>query len=94
MIKFHPPSADARRRIWEVMTNQFQLPVEPKLKDDLVHMFPHATGRDIKGLTKLTAKFCAHKNVPPTADVFIRCSVFRGLDLASEYAVTLAEAAE
>ena len=94
MIKFHPPVADARRRIWEVMTDQFQLPVEPKLKDDLVYMFPTATGRDIKGLTKLTAKFCAHKKVKPTADVFIRCSIFRGLDLAPEYAELLAEAAE
>ncbi len=94
MIKFHPPVADARRRIWGVMTEQFQLPVEPKLLDDLVYMFPSATGRDIKGLTKLTAKFCAHKQVKPTADVFIRCSIFRGLDLAPEYAETLAQAAE
>jgi hypothetical protein len=94
MIKFHPPVADARRRIWQVMTEQFQLPVESKLLDDLVYMFPTATGRDIKGLTKLTAKFCSHKNVKPTSDVFIRCSVFRGLDLAPEYAETLAQAAE
>ncbi len=94
MIKFHPPVADARRRIWGVMTEQFQLPVEPKLLDDLVYMFPTATGRDIKGLTKLTAKFCSHKNVKPTSDVFIRCSIFRGLDLAPEYAETLAQAAE
>jgi hypothetical protein len=59
-----------------------------------VHMFPAATGRDIKGLTKLTAKFCNQKNLPPTADMFIRCAVFRGLDLAPEYAGALAEAAE
>src|SRR6516165_5025820 len=94
MIKFHPPTADARRRIWEVMTEQFNLTVEEKLKDDLVHMFPRATGRDIKGLTKLTAKFCNQKNMAPTAEVFIRCSVFRGLDLAPEYSAELAEAAE
>ncbi|WP_036259332.1 ATP-binding protein [Methylocapsa aurea] len=94
MIKFHPPTADARRRIWEVMTQQFALPVEEKLKDDLVHMFPAATGRDIKGLTKLTAKFCNQKNVPPTAEVFIRCSVFRGLDLAHPAEAPIAAAAE
>jgi hypothetical protein len=94
MIKFNPPTAEARRRIWDVMTEQFKLPVAEKLKDDLVHMFPKATGRDIKGLTKLTAKFCSQKNLPPTADMFIRCSVFRGLDLAPEFSETLAEAAE
>lgn len=96
MIKFHPPTADARRRIWDVMTQQFQLPVDPKLKDDLVNMFPKATGRDIKGLTKLTAKFCSHKNVPPTAEVFVRCSVFRGLDYQAlpGQEIPVAEAAE
>ncbi len=94
MIKFNPPTPEARRRIWDVMTEQFKLPVAETLKDDLVHMFPTATGRDIKGLTKLTAKFCSQKNLPPTADMFIRCSVFRGLDLAPEFSETLAEAAE
>lgn len=94
MIKFNPPTPDARRRIWEVMTEQFQLDVAPKLKDELVYMFPNASGRDIKGLTKLTAKFCSHKNMQPAADVFIRCSIFRGLDLAPEYAASLAAAAE
>ncbi|QXX73449.1 ATP-binding protein [Methylovirgula sp. HY1] len=94
MIKFNPPTPDARRRIWEVMTEQFQLDVAPKLKDELVHMFPNASGRDIKGLTKLTAKFCNHKNMTPGAEVFIRCSIFRGLDLAPEYAAALAAAAE
>jgi len=95
MIKFHAPVDDARRRIWEVMTDQFQLPVEAALKDELVYMFPTATGRDIKGLTKLVAKFCHHKNVKPTAEVFVRCSIFRGLDLAPQYAETLlAQAAE
>lgn len=94
MIKFNPPTAEARRRIWDVMTDQFQLPVDTKLKDDLVYMFPTATGRDIKGLTKLTAKFCNQKSLPPTGEVFIRCSIFRGLDLAPEYTSELARAAE
>ncbi|MGO9135391.1 MAG: ATP-binding protein [Methylovirgula sp.] len=94
MIKFNPPTPDARRRIWEVMTDQFELDVDAKLKDELVYMFPNASGRDIKGLTKLTAKFCNQKNMKPEAEVFIRCSIFRGLDLAPEYAAQLATAAE
>lgn len=80
MIKFHPPLSDARRRIWQVMTEQFALEVDEKLIDELVEMFPAATGRDIKGLAKLTAKFCQHKKVAPSADAFMRCSVFRGMD--------------
>jgi hypothetical protein len=42
--------------------------------------FPQASGRDIKGLTKLVAKYCRHKKVAPTIDVFRRCAVFRGID--------------
>ena len=49
--------------------------------DELVETFPAATGRDIKGLAKLVAKYCHHKKVPPELDVFRRCAIFRGIDL-------------
>jgi hypothetical protein len=39
-----------------------------------------ATGRDIKGLTKLVAKFCNQKQVAPGLEVFRRCSIFRGME--------------
>ena len=81
MIKFYPPGSDARRKIWQVMTEQFELDVNAQLIDELVEMFPAATGRDIKGLAKLAAKFCHQKKVAPSAEVFQRCSVFRGMDL-------------
>ncbi len=81
LIRFHPPNAPARRRIWSVMTEQFGLEVAPTLLDALVNIFPAATGRDIKGLAKLVAKYCGHRGVPPTLDVFERCAIFRGIDL-------------
>ncbi|NDU89060.1 MAG: AAA family ATPase, partial [Ferrovum sp.] len=80
-IKFYPPQSDARRKIWQVMVDQFELNVDAVLIDELVEMFPAATGRDIKGLAKLAAKFCHQKKVEPTAAVFQRCSTFRGMDL-------------
>lgn len=82
MIKYHAPNANNRRKIWKVMTQQFALPIDSALIEQLVEVFPTATGRDIKGLTKLVAKFCQHKNLTPTLDVFKRCSIFRGLELA------------
>jgi hypothetical protein len=82
LIRYHAPHAADRRKIWEVMTEQFSLAVADDLLDELVRLFPGATGRDIKGLTKLVAKFCMQKQLPPTREVFIRCSVFRGLELA------------
>ena len=81
MIKFYPPDAEARARIWRVMTDQFGLNVDDALMAELAAAFPYASGRDIKGLAKLTAKFCSHKSVAPTMEVFKRCSVFRGMDM-------------
>lgn len=80
LIKYHPPSFDDRRKIWSVMTEQFGLPIPAQLIDTLADIFPDASGRDIKGLTKLVAKYCNYRRVPPTLDVFERCSIFRGLD--------------
>lgn len=81
LIKFYPPDSDARRKIWQVMTQQFGLQVDTGLIDALVVQFPTASGRDIKGLAKLVAKFCSQKQIPPDLNVFKRCSIFRGMDL-------------
>jgi hypothetical protein len=62
------------------MTEQFGLPVAEDLIEQLAERFPDATGRDIKGLTKLVAKFCQQKQLEPTIEVFKRCSVFRGVE--------------
>jgi hypothetical protein len=81
LIRFFPPEADDRRKIWLVMSEQFGLPLDAALIDRLVEVFPQATGRDIKGLAKLVAKFCNQKSLAPTLDVFCRCSVFRGMEI-------------
>ena len=81
LIKYYPPDSDARRRIWQVMVDQFDLAVDASLINQLVDTFPDATGRDIKGLAKLVAKYCQHKKVRPSLEVFKRCSIFRGMDL-------------
>jgi SpoVK/Ycf46/Vps4 family AAA+-type ATPase len=81
LIKYYPPDDDARRRIWNVMAEQFDLVLGAGLVDELVATFPAATGRDIKGLAKLVAKFCHQKQVLPNIEVFQRCAIFRGLDV-------------
>jgi hypothetical protein len=84
LIKYHPPGFEDRCKIWAVMTEQFGLPIPPPLILTLAEIFPDASGRDIKGLTKLVAKYCSHRSVAPTLDVFERCSMFRGLEIVSE----------
>jgi hypothetical protein len=75
------PAMQARRKIWKVMTEQFALDVDAGVIDELVAAFPAATGRDIEGLAKLTAKFCSQKKLKPSVAAFKRCSIFRGMDL-------------
>lgn len=88
LIKYYPPDRDGRRRIWRVMTEQFSLSVDADLLETLVETFPAASGRDIKGLAKLVAKYCHHKKVVPSMDVFRRCAVFRGIDLGGHPGAT------
>jgi hypothetical protein len=80
MIRYHPPGLEDRRRIWSVMAQQFELDLADDLIATLAETYADASGRDIKGLAKLTAKYCHHKQVPPTLEVFQRCSTFRGMD--------------
>ncbi len=80
LIKYHPPLGNDRNRIWQVMCDQFKLDVDESTVESLVTTFPDASGRDIKGLAKLVAKFCSQKELQPTLDVFKRCSIFRGMD--------------
>jgi len=81
MIKYHAPDAADRRKIWTVMTQQFGLNIDTDLIEQLVTLFPKATGRDIKGLTKLVAKYCQHKSLSADIEAFKRCSIFRGMDI-------------
>lgn len=82
LIRFYPPDRDDRRKIWGVMAAQFGLELAPGLMERLPDIFPQASGRDIKGLAKLVAKYCSQKQVPPSEAVFRRCSMFRALDQA------------
>lgn len=81
LIRFHPPAREDRRRIWEVMMEQFGLRADASMPETLADRFPSASGRDIKGLAKLVAKYCSHKQTAPTLEVFELCSIFRGMEL-------------
>jgi len=86
LIKYHPPDHAARLRIWQVMLAQFELSVDAALPAELVSLFPDATGRDIKGLSKLVAKYCRHRDAAPTLAVFKRCAIFRGMEQSGRIA--------
>lgn len=81
LIRYAPPDQAARLRIWQVMAEQFGLELQAGLAESLVATFPEATGRDIKGLAKLVAKYCKQKHCPADLDAFKRCATFRGLEV-------------
>jgi hypothetical protein len=83
LIRFHAPDGEARHRIWQVMSEQFALNLDDRLISTLVEIYPQTSGRDIKGLAKLVAKYCRHRDILPDIDVFKRCAIFRGLELAA-----------
>ncbi|MBP6674747.1 MAG: AAA family ATPase [Vitreoscilla sp.] len=80
LIRYQAPDTAARERIWRVMAAQFGLALSNADFEHLASRFASASGRDIKGLAKLVAKYCHHKQIPPGPAVFERCAVFRGLD--------------
>jgi hypothetical protein len=82
MVRYQHPAEDERVRIWQVMAEQFGLVLEPDMPARLARHFAGASGRDIKGLAKLVAKFCAFRNCAPTLDVFEHCAGFRGLEMS------------
>lgn len=84
LIRYRPPTLEERRQIWQVMGRQFELTLDDPMLDWLSQHFPQASGRDIKGLAKLVAKYCHHKVVEPDKTVFQLCSVFRGLEFAAD----------
>jgi len=78
-IRYEPPVEEDARRIWKVLSEQFQFPVSDALVGELVGHFREVSGRDIKELLKLTAKWCRQKDVQPSIDIFRACAQFRGL---------------
>ena len=84
LIRYHPPDALARARIWRVMGEQFGLALDDALVAHLSDRFAQASGRDIKGLARLVATWCRHRGQTADAAVFERCAVFRGMEMPPE----------
>lgn len=78
-IRYEPPEKEDAKKIWMVIAEQFQFNLPEPLIDELVDYFVRISGRDVKELLKLTAKWCRQKDVPPSLEVFRSCAQFRGL---------------
>ncbi|WP_206997210.1 ATP-binding protein [Trinickia mobilis] len=72
-----PPKPDAFR-LWKLLAEQFGADLTDDLIEALTSAYPKASGRDIKELLKLTARYCRAKQIPLSEDAFRLCALFRG----------------
>ncbi len=79
IIKYEMPSPEDMVRLWKTLSTQFQVELTDEMIETLVDRFPNTSGRDIKELLKLTAKFCRSKNIPFSEEAFRQCAMFRGI---------------
>ncbi len=79
VIRYDIPPPDAARQLWHTLAAQFGADIPEPLQEELLAHYPALSGRDIKELIKLATRYCAHKNLPLTAEVFALCAVFRGI---------------
>lgn len=80
-ILYEVPTPEDAKRIWKVLSTEFELELSDKLIDDLVETFPGVSGRDIKELLRLTGRFCNGKGYKIELKHFISCAQFRGLHI-------------
>lgn len=79
VIDYQPPGADDARRLWSTLATQLGVELPEALREQLVADYAGASGRDIKELLKLTAKYCRRKGIALSAPAFAQCAVFRGI---------------
>jgi len=78
-IKYEVPPRDAAIRLWHTLADQFNVELPAGLVETLADTYADASGRDIKELLKLTARFCRSKDIPLSEKAFAQCAVFRGV---------------
>lgn len=79
VIKYETPTSENAKKIWEVLSKQFQVDISSEMIEELVERIPQASGRDIKELLKLTSRFAKGKKLPLNIETFRQCAQFRGI---------------
>ncbi|MES2383472.1 MAG: AAA family ATPase [Pseudomonadota bacterium] len=82
IIQFETPTREQARQLWKSLAQQFHTELPDELMERLTVSYAAASGRDIKELLKLTAKFCKGKKLPLSEEAFAQCAAFRAIGKA------------
>ena len=78
VIRYENPGPNERRAIWQTQLDLSGIELTEDLIERLANHF-EASGRDIKGLVRLTARYCRAHDKQPDFEDFVRMGTFRGL---------------
>jgi hypothetical protein len=79
VIRYDTPPADAARKLWRTLSDQFGADLSDALIDELMQSYPKLSGRDIKELIRLATRFGRNRQVALSAEVFALCAMFRAI---------------
>lgn len=78
VIDYKNPGYEERKSIWKKQAELAGAELPEKLIDDLAFKWD-CSGRDIKGLIRLTSRYCRAHNLKPDMATFVRLATFRGM---------------
>lgn len=85
IINYTTPAAEDARRVWEVLVANAGATevVSGELIEHMVSTYPGLAPRDVKMVLRLALRIAASRGVTPSAEIFERCILFRGLTAAA-----------
>lgn len=93
IIVYDPPQGENCRRVWQVMSTQFNADLSADVIDGLLELFPEIAPRDIKMLLKLAMKVSTAKKQALDLNMFRRCAMFREVAMDEDMAARIKEQA-
>ncbi|MBQ69793.1 hypothetical protein CL689_07130 [Candidatus Saccharibacteria bacterium] len=80
IVKYEYPDKEQAVRLWQVLSKQSGVKLSPALCKKLADLFSKdVSGRDIKKLIDLTARYADKKKLALDVDLFRRCALFKGM---------------
>lgn len=84
IIRYHPLEGKEARRLWQTLSLNIEMDLSEEMLDSLVSGFPLASGRDVKMLLRLVARYSRRHEREPQLEDFIECAAFRNLEYKAD----------